>query len=110
MSLPASGSIGATLTQIKSGSGRIGAYHFSNTNAALCYCQVFDALVADVTLGTTPPLFSFGIPGTGAITAVWGSDMNPGYTFKKGILIAMTTTRVGSTAPGATVDYNLSCE
>jgi hypothetical protein len=110
MSLPASGSIGNTLTQIKSGPGKIGAYHFSNPNAALCYCQVFDALAANVTLGTTPPLFSFAVPGIGAITAVWGADRNPGYIFQKGILIAMTTTRAGSTNPGSTVDYNFSCE
>lgn len=110
MSLPASGSIGATLTQIKSGNGRIGAYHFSNPNASMCYCQVFDALAANVTLGTTPPLFSFGIPATGVVAAAWGANRNPDYNFQNGILIAMTTTRAGSTGPGSTVDYNLSCE
>jgi hypothetical protein len=110
MSLPASGSIGAVLTQIKAGPARIGAYHFSNSNAAMCYCQVFDALAASVTLGTTAPLLSFAIPGSSAINAVWGADRNPGYIFQKGIVIAMTTTRAGATSPAATVDYNLSCE
>jgi hypothetical protein len=110
MSLPASGSIGAVPTQIKSGFGRLGAYHFSNPNATLSYCQVFDALAVNVTLGTTPPLFSFAIPGSGAVAGVWGADRNPGYIFQKGIAIAMTTTRAGAVAPAATVDYNLSCE
>src|SRR3569833_2423027 len=101
----ANGSIGNTLTLITINPTRLGGYFVDNPNASSAYLQIFDAnAVAAVTLGTMAPKLSFGIPAGGAANLDLAPD---GIRFVNGIVIAVTTTRTGSTNPASTVDYNL---
>ena len=104
--LTATGSIGATLTLVTPGPTRFGGYFFGNTaNAAVSYVQIFDApTTSAVTLGTTAPKLSFAIPANGSANLHLGTD---GIRFLTGVVIAVTTTRAGSTGPASTVDYNV---
>lgn len=99
----ASGSIGATKTAIKASAGQIYCWAFFNSNTAAAYVQVFNLASASITLGTTAPTFSLGLPGGG------GSNIctDEGIAFSTAITIAVTTTRTGSTGPASTVDYNI---
>lgn len=78
---------------------------------AITYLQFFDALTADVTVGTTAPKFTVAI-NTAAASNITTSSLlfdTPLY-FKTGVVIAATTTATGSTAPAGnvlvTVQYN----
>lgn len=107
MSYPKSGSIGATATLIKGSKGTLTGYDILNANAAITYMQVFDAATASaVTLGTTVPTLSIGIPASSRAAR----DLLDALTFIYGLVIAFTTTRTGSTANSSTVDYNLFYE
>jgi hypothetical protein len=99
----ASGSIGATVTAVKAGAGQLYGYYFYNPNASVAYVQVFDVATGSVTLGTTTPKLSLGIPAGSAANL----DISNGVAFGTAITIAITTTRAGSTGPGSTVDYNV---
>lgn len=92
------GSVGATATAIKASAGQLYGYHLFNTTAAVAYVQIFNVAVGSVTLGTTAPTFSIGIPASGGVTVNW----DKGIAFGTAITFACTTTRAGST--GATVD------
>lgn len=102
----ASGSIGATLTLLSILPTRLGGYFIGNTaNAAVSYVQIFDAAsTSAVTLGTTAPKLSLAIPANGSANL---NISDEGIKFLNGIVIAVTTTRAGSTGPASTVDYNL---
>jgi len=64
-----------------------------NTTAARAYVQFFDALAADVTVGTTTPDFVVGVAANG--TTSW--NIGKPIRFSTGITVASTTTRAGST-------------
>ncbi len=100
-----SGSIGATLTAVKASSaGTLGGWYIYNSNTSVAYVQIFDAATTGaVTLGTTAPKLSLGIPAGGAANM----ELTNGIKFANGIIIAVTTTRAGSTGPTNTVDINL---
>lgn len=107
MSYPKSGSIGATPTLIKAGPGRLTGFDIYNSNVAVAYLQLFDAAsVNAVTLGTTVPIKSIGIPGAGRASR----DFSNGMSFANGLVLAISTTRLGLTGPVATVDYNFLYE
>ena len=104
----ASNSISNTVTAIKASGtntpSTLYGWYFFNNNSAVSYCQIFDvSATGSVTLGTTAPTMSFGIPAFGGANAF----PNQGIKFSNGIVIAMTTTRAGSTAPTTSVDYNI---
>jgi hypothetical protein len=97
----ATGTIGATATQVKASAGQIYGWYIYNSNSTAVYMQIFNT--SSVTLGTTTPVMSIGIPaGSGANIL---SSM--GIAFSTAIYIAFTTTRSGSGAPANTVDYNI---
>lgn len=96
----ATGSVGATATSIKSSAGQLYGWHLFNTTAAVAYVQFFNLATGSVTLGTTAPLFSIGIPASGGATV----NFDKGIAFGTAITFACTTTRAGST--GATCDVN----
>lgn len=101
-----SGSITTAITNGKSGQGQLYGWYIFNGSNATAYLQLFDVLqgsASGITLGTTVPRWSFGIP-TGAAANTLGRF---GLQFYNGIYFAFTTTRTGSSAPSATVDYNL---
>lgn len=83
---------------------RLGIVYCYNNTAAPAYIQIFDAATAaSVTVGTTTPKLSLGIP------TVLASGIGPaviGIAFYKGIVVASTTTATGSTT--ATMDCNVT--
>lgn len=68
-----------------------------NSGAAASYIQFFDALSANVTVGTTVPKFSIPLPITGGYSDVYSLPEG----FRTGIVIAVTATATGAGAPNA---------
>jgi hypothetical protein len=99
----AAGSIGATKTAIKTSAGAVFGWYFYNSNSSVVYVQMFANTVAGVTLGTTAPTMSLGIPPGSAANMAFDT----GVTYATAITIAVTTTRAGATGPTNTVDYNI---
>jgi hypothetical protein len=100
--LTATGTIGATATAVKASAGQIYGWYIFNNNVGFVYCQIFDLATGSVTLGTTAPKLSFGIPAGSAANVLNAM----GIAFSTAISIAFTTTRSGLTGPANTVDYN----
>ena len=98
----ATGSIGNTATAISGSAAQVYGWYIYNPNADAVYVQFFNTAAASVTVGSTAPYYSIGIPGTAAAN-VFG----PGIDHSTAISIAITTTRSGSTSPTSTVDYNI---
>lgn len=98
-----SGSIGASVTQVKASAGQLYGAVIGNSNTTAVYVQIFDAAsTSAVTLGTTAPKLSWFIPAGGGLTR----DFSNGLSFLNGIVFACTTTRTGNSAPANTVDVN----
>jgi hypothetical protein len=97
-----SGSVGATATAVKVSQGRLYGWEIFNSNAAAIYVQFFNLGTGSITLGTTAPFFSLGIPA-GSAANVFSTI---GMGFSTAISFACTTTRTGSTSPASTVDTN----
>lgn len=101
----ATGSIGNTVTNIGTANtaGIVAGWYFYNANNSVAYVQFFNLQASAVTLGTTAPVYSIGIPALSAANL-----MSPtGITHSTAISIAITTTRAGNTNVGSTVDYNI---
>jgi len=99
----ATGSITATATSIKGSAGQVYVWYFYNPNASVAYVQFFNTASGSVTLGTTSPVYSLGIPATSGANVEYSN----GIAHSTAITIAVTTTRAGSTSPGSSVDYNI---
>lgn len=101
----ATGSIGATKTDIGTANtaGCVGGWFIYNSNSSVVYVQFFNAQASAVTLGTTAPVYSLGIPATSGANVM----SEAGIQHSTAICIAITTTRTGSTGPSSTVDYNI---
>jgi hypothetical protein len=99
----ATGSITNTATSLKASAGQVYGWYFYNPNATVAYVQFFNTLVGSVTVGTTAPVYSLGIPATSGANV----ELSNGIAHSTAIVIAITTTRAGSTAPGSSVDYNI---
>ena len=101
----ATGSIGNTVTNIGTANtaGIVAGWYIYNPNNSVAYVQFFNLQASAVTLGTTAPVYSIGIPALSAANL-----MSPtGVAHSTAISIAVTTTRAGSTNVGSTVDYNI---
>src|SRR4029077_5203332 len=71
---------------------------FVNGLAAISFVQVFDQLLANVTLGTTNPDWEFSVPASvGALVNLSAS----GIKFRTGIVVGVTGEEKGNTAVGA---------
>lgn len=76
-----------------------------NTTAAVAYLQIFNKDGDDVTVGTTAPTLSIGVPASGVLSLL----LSHGQKLRgQGLTLAGTTTRTGST--GAALDVNLGYE
>lgn len=75
-----------------------------NTGGAVSYLQFFDALLATVIVGTTPPTFVIPLPASGG----YDNSYNLPEGFRTGIVIACTATPTGNGAPGAAALVKLS--
>ncbi len=94
--------VGAAATSVKSSAGQLYGYYIYNSNASAVYVQIFNTASGSVTLGTTAPVLSLGIPtGSAANVSIVG-----GLAFGTAISWACTTTRAGSSAPSNTCDAN----
>lgn len=81
--------------------------NISNPNNAVSYVQFFDASSpSSVVLGTTRPAFWYAIPQNGVID----KDIVRGIYFRNGIVIAVTTTPTGSSAPSSSLPTSLFYE
>ncbi len=99
------GGLVGTVQTVKGTAATLGGYYLFNGAATVCYLQVFDAATATaITLGTTVPDLSFGIPAGAAANI---PAVRPGISFSSGIKIASTTTRAGSTPCGTGTDVNI---
>jgi len=97
-----SNGLSTTVKTIKNQSGTLGGYFCYNPNASVvAYIQFFD-VAGTVTLGTTLPIKSIGIPAASAGNLEWMM----GVHFSNAIKVAATTTATGSTALGSAVDCN----
>lgn len=56
-----------TAVTVKLAPGHVGGYHVWNDSAAVLYLKLYDALIGDVTVGTTTPRMTIGVPTLG-----WG--------------------------------------
>lgn len=70
------------------------------------YLQIFDAVTADVTVGTTTPTLSIPIPNGAALDTTRSKPI----AFSYGLIIACTATAGGSGAPGAPLNLNMTIE
>jgi len=92
--------LSTTVTTVDSDSGVLDSYFCWNPNSAVAYVQIFD-IAGTVTLGTSTPKWSIGIPPTAS-----GNLANINLTFANAIKVAATTTATGSSAPTTALDCN----
>ncbi len=76
---------------------------FNPDASASSYVQFFDALTADVTVGSTTPTFVIpvGPKGSGVLA------LNCPRAFRTGVVVACTATATGSGAPGTAAVVSL---
>jgi hypothetical protein len=92
--------VAGTVVQVSPGqSTKLFSLHLRNTTAATAYLQIFFALAANVTIGTTAPDFVISLPTNAASDFVkdleWANGV--GKLGSSGLSIAGTTTPTGST-------------
>ena len=93
-----------TVQTVKGTAGTLGGYYFFNGSAATAYVQIFDvASATTVTLGTTVPDLTIGIPAGAACNV----EFSNGVLFSLGMKLACTTTATGSGAPATGLDLNV---
>lgn len=88
-----------TVQTTKGSAGKFGGYYYFNPNSSVAYIQVFDTTGA-VTLGTTAPDMSYGVPAGSAANI----EIGKGVDMVNGIKLACTTTAAGNTAPSTGLD------
>lgn len=91
-----------TNSQVKNGAGTLGGYYIYNPNALVTYVQIYDTATGSITVGTTTPKLSYGIPPLSAANI----EFTNGVNFATAICVAATTTATGATAPSTAVDCN----
>lgn len=91
-----------TITTIKASGGKFGGYYIYNPNATVAYLQVFDE-DGTVTLGTTAPNMTYGIPAEAGANV----EMANGINMENAIKIAVATTATGNGAVGTGLDITI---
>lgn len=100
------GALSQTKQTVFIGKGNLYGYEFENNSATdTVYLQFFDKLIADVTVGTTTPDFTFMVPAG----ACFGKDAQQFvvHYFGIGCVVACTSTRTGGSAPAANSTVHL---
>lgn len=88
------------------GMGNLYGFELENNNATTdVFVQFYDKLIANVTVGTTVPDFTFRIPAG----ANYGKDAQNLvlHFFNIGCVVACTSTRTGASAPASAASINL---
>lgn len=83
---------------VKTSQGRVFGYHIANPNTSWSYIHIYNALVANVTVGTTVPIASFGIPANAVLDGYW----NLSDTFSTAITLAATISPLNTVATAPT--------
>ena len=99
-----------TAVLVRTGSGRITTMELRNINTADAFVQFFDAAAAaDVTVGSTSSI-PFFIPGSdGTNRSSNAKDFGDrGFFFRKGLVIAATTSETNGTAPSSAISLTLT--
>lgn len=97
-----SGTASSTKAGLRDGSSvTVYGLELLNKESAVSYLQIFNRPAASVTVGTTVPIASIGLPASGGCTLSFPMGWIVGGD---GFTIASTTTRTGSTTAG--IDYN----
>ena len=91
-----------TVQTVKASAGSLCGWHVFNPNTSVAYLQIFD-VAGSVTLGTTTPKLSLGIPAGGGANLL----VPLGISFANTIKLACTTTETGSTAPASGLTVNI---
>lgn len=89
-----------TAQTIKASGGYLYALEVQNPNATACYLQLFDH--ASPTVGTTAPVQSYYIPGSGAMDKCFAVPVE----FTTAIKYAATTTATGAIDPAVGLILN----
>jgi len=92
-----------TASAVKASAGQVYGWDFHNPNSAVAYVQFFNTAQGSVTVGTTTPVMSIGLPANSKGQAQWPH----GLQFSTAITVAAATTRTGGTAPTSSVDVNV---
>ena len=93
--------LAATKPQVFTGTGTLLGIQVCNNQAAVVFIQLFDALSANVTLGTTLPDWEFSVPASSSTTTI-ALPVN-GLKLRIGLVAASTTTEGGLTGSAAGV-------
>jgi hypothetical protein len=97
----ANAALTATLVVAQSTPGLLTYYNISNSNSSTVFIQYFDAsTTAGITLGSTSPKGWISVPSGNGVT---DAALPFGIAFANGIVIAVTTTPTGNTAPSSSV-------
>lgn len=94
-----------TAIAVKATSGSVGKVYCYNPNVSVAYIQIFNLAAASVSVGSTIPQQSYGIPATNASGFSFPSS---GDGYSTAISVAATTAATGGTAPGTALDCNIS--
>lgn len=80
-----------TEEQVKGTAGQVYGLWFSNTTASTLWLKFYNGTAASVTVGTTTPVITLGLPGNSSdtISGVFSSTM--GIAFDTAITVAATT-------------------
>jgi len=99
-----SGTTASSLIAVKTSAGTLyGIYLFNNSTTANTYLQIWNLATGNITIGTTAPLYSFGVPFGGGAYIPFPEPL----AFSTAITIAATTTRAGSTYATTGLDYDI---
>lgn len=92
--------LGAKATVVIGRTNLLGA-NVVNNQAAIIFVQLFDALLANVTLGTTTPDYEFQVAASSSAQLPMPVQ---GLVFRTGIVAGSTTTEKGAAASAAGVE------
>ena len=85
---------------VKASGGRVRHFLLTNGGVVDAWFHLYDALTADVVVGTTTPKISFVVPAGTSATVVGAYEYTgPTLWFETGIIYAATTTPTGGTDP-----------
>lgn len=96
--------VAATAVGVKSGSTRTYGYHFINTNTTWAYVHLYNSSAGSVTVGTTVPALTLGVPPNAVLDGAWAISV----AFSTALSIASTLGPTGNTATTTPIIANLS--
>lgn len=94
----------ATAVNVKTTKGALGGISVYNPNGSASYLQLFDALAANVTPGTTTPTISIGIGANAGVHLDFGQSP---IAFNTALSMIGATAVGGGTGPGTGLAVNV---